>query len=533
MKCSIVHGFTKVGAMRLKSRIIQHRQPKVKKPVVQAKPQTTPKIDVPARSRSSSEVSIAHFSKLDQIRAEECLKNQPTVKVREKSLTREGDRIIEKLCTAVAKVSPSKQLEVLNNKKQNDSIDILRTKGDDTTNGNQNLYINNLYVQVNNFESEDQEKLANEIHLSSQPDQPETSSEYNSTDIKCSNINLVRTCSNGIPEATTMANSSVNSTEKQGSEMIVDSDYESYSPSSRCSRSSRTSNTGNDSENKSSRSSSKENTIDSDNIRKDSNPDLVALNDIQNTLYNQNLPNQSKFHDHGSEVTKISSKTPNSTNGTSAVETPNFRRNSRTSRRTLTESNSSGFLSLPDTPLEWPGRKGIASNKRSIDSTDSSIKESNSHNRRTSKSPTKDGNLTPLSNDTSINRNISTLTKSISPTASSDHNIRMNGKPPGMMISTLKEQPSTRTSPRCSRTTTTVAIQKDSDHSMMGTIKARRAINGRNIFLENFYTSPNTRRVRAESQGNTSSTLSTPTSNNRSKANDNSMSPLCKKRKLT
>ena len=68
---------------------------------------------------------------------------------------------------------------------------------------------------------------------------------------------------------------------------------------------------------------------------------------------------------------------------------------------------------------------------------------------------------------------------------------------------------------------------------MIGTIKARRAINGRNIFQENFYTSPNTRRVRAESQGNASSTLSIPISNNRSKANDNSMSPLCKKRKVT
>ena len=65
------HGFTKVGAMRLKSRIIQHRQPKVKKPVVQPKPQVTPRVDnnVVARSRTSNEVSIAHFSKLDQIRA--------------------------------------------------------------------------------------------------------------------------------------------------------------------------------------------------------------------------------------------------------------------------------------------------------------------------------------------------------------------------------------------------------------------------------------------------------------------------------
>ena len=83
------------------------------------------------------------------------------------------------------------------------------------------------------------------------------------------------------------------------------------------------------------------------------------------------------------------------------------------------------------------------------------------------------------------------------------------------------------------QTMASTIVNKCYFHSMIGTIKARRAINGRNIFQENFYTSPNTRRVRAESQGNTSSTLSIPTSNNRSKANDNSMSPLCKKRKLT
>ena len=525
--------------MRLKSRIIQHRQPKVKKSVVQPKPQVTPRVDdnVVARSRTSSEVSIAHFSKLDQIRAEECLKNQPTVKVREKSLKREGDRIVEKLCTAISKVSPNKQIETLNKKTQNDTIDILRTKGEDMTAGNQNLYINNLYVQVNNFESEEQEKLAKGINISSPSDQPETSPDYNSPNSRSSNINLVRTCANGIPESTTLDSSNLDSTGKQGSETIVDSDYESYSPSSRCSRSSRTSNSANYSENKSSRSSSKENVVDSDIQRNNSNSESIALNDIQNTLFNQSLPKQSKLQDHEPDIIKKVSETSSPTNCTSGVDTPNFRRNSRTSRRTLNESNSSGFLSLPDTPLEWAGRKAIASNKRSIENFDTSMNETNSNNTKTSndnsKSPVEKGDTNKVYTDKLISQSTSPITKSVSPTAPPDCKTQVNGKHLGTMVSSLKEQTSTRTSPRYSRTTNIIDDPKDADHSMLGTIKARRAINGRNVFQENFFTAPNTRRLRGDSQSINSSPLPIPLNNTRAKSNDSTMPPLCKKRKLT
>jgi len=74
---------------------------------------------------------------------------------------------------------------------------------------------------------------------------------------------------------------------------------------------------------------------------------------------------------------------------------------------------------------------------------------------------------------------------------------------------------------------------KDADHTMLGTIKARRAINGRNVSQENYFTFPNTRRVRSEKQENNSSSSSISLSNNRSKSSGSSMSPICKKRRIT
>jgi uncharacterized C2H2 Zn-finger protein len=82
-----VHGFTKVGAVRLKNKIVHRRLIKTKKCSIPPKPSTT-KTDecLVVRSRSSSEVSSAHFSKLDQMRAEECLTNLPKIKIPEKLL---------------------------------------------------------------------------------------------------------------------------------------------------------------------------------------------------------------------------------------------------------------------------------------------------------------------------------------------------------------------------------------------------------------------------------------------------------------
>merc|ERR1711902_227440 len=97
----------------------------------------------------------------------------------------------------------------------------------------------------------------------------------------------------------------------------------------------------------------------------------------------------------------------------------------------------------------------------------------------------------------------------------------------------LIEEPSTKTTPRYSRTVAMEEEPKDADHTMLGTIKARKAINGRNVSQENYFTFPNTRRVRSEKQENNSSSSSILSSNTRSKSSSSSMSPVRKKRRIT
>ena len=72
-------------------------------------------------------VSIAHFSRVDLMRAEECLKNQPKIKIPGKSMTRESNTIVEN----AMKLQQEQEWSNL------------------TT--NKSLYVNNLYVQVNDF----------------------------------------------------------------------------------------------------------------------------------------------------------------------------------------------------------------------------------------------------------------------------------------------------------------------------------------------------------------------------------------------
>merc|ERR1712038_7324 len=125
------------------------------------------------------------------------------------------------------------------------------------------------------------------------------------------------------------------------------------------------------------------------------------------------------------------------------------------------------------------------------------------------------------------------LAKPSSSPESCDHKATSQGKSSSSDVSNLIEEPSTRTSPRYSRTVAMVEESKDADHTMLGTIKARRAINGRNVSQENYFTFPNTRRVRNEKQENNSSSSSISLSNIRSKSNGSSISPLCKKRRIT
>ena len=138
------------------------------------------------------------------------------------------------------------------------------------------------------------------------------------------------------------------------------------------------------------------------------------------------------------------------------------------------------------------------------------------------------------SDDIATNQCTKPVAQPSPPTTSGVLKLSSNEKSLSTGISALKERSSTRTSPRYSRTDTIIDDLKEADHSMLGTIKARRAINGRNVFQENFFSLPNTRSVRSESQGNNSSSLSVSLfGNNRMKSTDSNTPPIFKKRKLT
>ena len=81
----------------MKKKIIQKQLSKKSKGIVQMKPSNAKTDGIPSfRGRTSSDVSIAHFSKVDQRRAEECLNNQPKVKIQENSLQNITEKAVAK-----------------------------------------------------------------------------------------------------------------------------------------------------------------------------------------------------------------------------------------------------------------------------------------------------------------------------------------------------------------------------------------------------------------------------------------------------
>ena len=502
--------------MRMKNQIVQPRPSKTKKISSVAPKNLNVKKDDNSfnLSRSSSEVSIAHFSRLEQMRAEECLKNQPKVKMQEKTMAREGDKIVENLNTAVCKIlhnnNSSKENTGSHEKRPSAVISNPGKEPNIIDSQNQNLYINNLYVQVNNFDPADTDKSSNEETSS-----PQSNKQHSSDKLKPYNFH------------------DFEGNEKQIFDVTPDSDYESYSPSSRCSRSSRTSNNitsseGNQTEqslnpskdlgidratirqslrcksssktSSSSRSSSKENVIDSENSRSIFNRKPLSPNNLNESLDTNCLltPSKPKLSIPNGNCAFDSDSCGNKKGVTQSTDPisspPDFRRNSRTSRKTLETSNNFSLMSIPPTPLEYNGRSPKKLNKSSSEMNDSSREDLHNHDTRRRK-------------------------RSL-----------------GTTVSSYKEENSMTISSRHSPSKSINELLKPADYSMLSTIKARRAINGTDTFQDRFFSLPNrglVKTVDMKSRNISSSLHFSVLPNNQTKPTDHSVPPLVKRRKVT
>ena len=535
-----VHGFTKIGAIRLKKQIVQTRQIKTKKKPLKSNPpsaKSDEKLLIPYKPIGA--VSIAHFSKVDQMRAEECLNNQPKIKIPGKSMTREGNKIVEN----------SKMLQ----------------KGQEKNNlaSNQSLYANNLYVQVNSFDSQEQENTTNDIATSSKtPNDSKSPDLYTSpTTNSHGNENGTITCDT--PESS-IHMSPQEEYSKTSMETLVDSDYESYSTSSRCSRSSRTSNTAMSSEptyakssftpkdcdvnwlmetgsnisgsnddiiiskastlSKSSRSSSKENLNDIENDISSLHHRSLSPNEIELSVHQPCLPQNKNFDQPKNGLQESMPVTANK----------DFRRTSRTSKRTLESTNGTKFISLPDTPLEYIGSRPKKQTMRLTEIESSSGGETcltaGNYLSKDSKSTLKDdllsgnmdeketlitdgvhpvlkGNVTTANNERDFRRSKRFTNNSGSP-SKPQYDAKDNAKEP---FSQLENGGS----------------DAQSNHSMLGTIKARRGVNGRAEMQSNLSSIATNGLVRAVNLKARNITRSLPI------LSDLSSPPSPKKRKLT
>lgn len=536
--------------MRMRNKIIQQRPQKPIKNGLVSKPPTL-KFDnsLPVRSRSSSDVSIAHFSKVDQKRAEECLKNKPKVRSPEKSMSREGDKIVEK-----------------NN--------LLQRKEEGHSSTNQNLYINKLYVQVNNFDPEDQNKNDNEITFSAPSDQAQSSNEYVLHKEKSSRIEDI-TNLNDSPLVSSVLNQGREVFEKQETEYNPDSDYESHSPSSRTSRSSRTSNTAISSErtqieksmlskdvglhlnsatirqslqnkeyslsnassssHRSSRSSSKENVLDSENDKTNLKINPSSPSNIKSTSQNHCLFSPTKFN--GSSIINGSSELTDFIKISENKDS--FRRNSRTSKRISEEASGNiSRLALPSVPLEYAAGNAKRQNKKSHESSNTLQADSCNKNGKEKQlnSSLQEKVSTMSTEEETMNCKVEQPVQTSSIIETCGNNFRRGKEPLLKTVSTWNGQNHVRSSPRSPRLSPPTEDSKEAAHSMLSTIKARRAINGRTLFQDNSFIYPNSslvRTVNLKSQNISSSLPLSVLGNNQTNTADLSMPPLFKKRKLT
>ena len=575
---STVHGYSKVGAVRMRNKIIQQRPRKPIKSGIVSKPSSLNSDSrLPVLSRSSSEVSIAHFSKLDQKRAEECLKNKPKVKIPEKSMSREGDKIVENSNSAVCKILQNNNIRhentgVRNTVQKSLSPHEIEEEGHSPT--NQNLYINQLYVQVNNFDPEDKDKNENEITFSAPSDQVQSSNEYGLPKEKSSSIDDITKLKDS-PLVSSMFNPGREVFEKQRTEYTPDSDYESHSPSSRTSRSSRTSNTAISSErtqieksmlstdagshlnsatvrqslqnkeyslsnassgsHKSSRSSSKENILDSDDDKKDHNINSSSPSNIKNTSHNIDLLSQT--NSIGTLTTNGSSKLRDVIE--ISVNKDNFRRNSRTSKRISEEASGNiSRLALPSVPLEYAAGNAKRLNKRSHELSNTLKADSYNKNGKEKQlnSSLQEKVVSKSTEKETINFKVKQPVQTRSITVPCGNNFRRGKESLMTTGSTWNGQIPIRSSPRYPHPSPPTEDSMQAAHSMLTTIKARRAINGKTLFQDNSFIYPNSKLVRTvnlKSQNISSSLPLSVLGNNQTNTADHSMPPLFKKRKLT
>lgn len=568
----------------MKKKIIQKQLSKKSKSTVDMKP-SNGKTDGMSffRGRTSSDVSIAHFSKMDQIRAEECLKNQPKVKIQEnsfqniteKAVAKPGrqtfnsvnDSIVENLNSAVCNMlnnhnRTQKQNNVLQNKSKDTAV-VERAEKDNYMAANQQLYINNLYVQVNNFDTEEQDKEETEDEVSASNNVSKSSDKYMSPRDRASNLNDVMIQRDS--HTMSSANSSVllPSEENYGKQIlegISDSDYESYSPSSRTSRSSRTSNIMMSSnETKSSRSSSKENVLGQDDITNETNWKTESPSGGRNSLSKSCLPNQTKSKSPTiidgnlecdniielSERKKKEADLPaNAQRARKSVSSSNtsseFRRHSRITRRALEASNTINVIPLPSRPLEYNARGSkaqteISSNELDVAKNATSPNRPNSP-KKSKKSPLKETSPAVFPNDKLNAIRVKNAGQtSLNTVTSNKHD--MNGREKFMRtVPSWSKQNNLRTSPRYSHYEQISEGLKQPDHSMLGTIMARREINSRSISNHNFFSLPKKkflRSVTVKSQNLHGPLSLTVLGSNQTTSTSLSMPPLIKKRKLT
>ena len=484
-------------------------------------------------------VSIAHFSKVDLMRAEECLKNQPKIKIPGKSITREGNKIVEN----AMKLQQEQERSNL------------------TT--NKSLYVNNLYVQVNDLDSQAHENTTNDITTSSQT--PNDSKSSNSYTSPTTNIHGDKddTMNYDTPESSIHI-SPQEEYSKTSMETPVDSDYESNSTSSRCSRSSRTSNTAMSSEpyakssltpkdcdvswqeedtgsnisgsnddiiisktstlSKSSRSSSKENLNGVENDISSLHHRSLSPNEIERSVQQYCLP-QNKNSDQPKNGLQESIP---------ATETKDFRRTSRTSKRTLESTNGTKFISLPDTPLEYIGSRPKKQTTRITEIESSSGGETcltaGNYLSKDSKSASKDDFIsgTMDEKETVITDGVHQVLKGNVTTANSESEFRRSKRFTNNAGSPSKPQYDAKDNGKEPLSQLENGGSDDqSNHAMLGTIKARRGVNGRAELQSNLSSIATNGLLRAVNLKARNITRSLPI------LSDLSRPPSPKKRKLT
>jgi hypothetical protein len=117
-----------------------------------------------------------------------------------------------------------------------------------------------------------------------------------------------------------------------------------------------------------------------------------------------------------------------------------------------------------------------------------------------------------------------------------DKEVKNEKEPLVTTVSSWNKPNNNRTSPRYSRPEETSEGLKRADHSMLGTIMARRAINGRTISHHNFFSLPKNKLLRTVTMKSQNLNPMFPFSvlkSNHTKSATLNVPPLTKKRKLT